>query len=103
MHSSPSIGTSRACLYTGDAHPRIRSSRGSRAVALMNAEIIAVGSELLTPYRQDTNSLFLTSRLNLLGIHVPRKMIIGDDSRLIADAFHDSATRVPLVIASGGL
>jgi nicotinamide-nucleotide amidase len=69
----------------------------------MNAEIIAVGSELLTPFRQDTNSLFLTSRLNLLGIHVPRKMIVGDDPRLIADTFRDSAARVPLVIASGGL
>jgi nicotinamide-nucleotide amidase len=69
----------------------------------MNAEIIAVGSELLTPYRTDTNSLFLTSRLNILGIRVLRKMIVGDDPRQIAGAFRDSAARVPLVIASGGL
>ena len=34
----------------------------------MNAEIIAVGSELLTPYRMDTNSLYLTEQLNLLGV-----------------------------------
>ena len=39
----------------------------------MQAEIIAVGSELLTPDRIDTNSLFLTQRLNHLGIAVARK------------------------------
>ena len=33
----------------------------------MNSEIIAIGSELLTPWRQDTNSLFITERLNELG------------------------------------
>ncbi len=69
----------------------------------MNAEIIAVGSELLTPWRQDTNSLFLTSRLNLLGIRVLRKTIVGDDPLLIAAAFRDSSSRAPLVISSGGL
>jgi nicotinamide-nucleotide amidase len=39
----------------------------------MKAEIIAVGSELLTPDRLDTNSLFLTEELNKLGIEVIRK------------------------------
>src|SRR5713101_4069145 len=43
----------------------------------MQAEIIAVGSELLTPDRIDTNSLFLTQRLNHLGIAVARKTIVG--------------------------
>ena len=45
----------------------------------MIAEIIAVGSEMLTPYRQDTNSLFLTGRLNELGIIVAFKTIVGDN------------------------
>ena len=44
----------------------------------MNAEIVAVGSELLTPFRQDTNSLFLTRRLNELGVDVIFKTIVGD-------------------------
>ena len=44
----------------------------------MKAEIITVGSELLTPHRQDTNSLFLTEELNKLGIEVVRKTIVGD-------------------------
>jgi len=43
----------------------------------MDAEIIAVGSELLTPFRQDTNSLYLTSKLNALGIEVRFKTIVG--------------------------
>jgi nicotinamide-nucleotide amidase len=69
----------------------------------MKAEIIAVGSELLTPDRQDTNSLFLTEELNKLGIEVLRKTIVGDNRELLAAAFRDALHRVPVVIASGGL
>jgi len=69
----------------------------------MKAEIIAVGSELLTPDRLDTNSLFLTEELNKLGIEVLRKTIVGDDRELLAEAFRDALNRVPVVIASGGL
>ena len=51
----------------------------------MNAEIIAVGSELLTPQRIDTNSLYLTEELNQLGIEVVGKAVIGDDRARLAD------------------
>ena len=44
----------------------------------MKAEIIAVGSELLTPFRLDTNSLFLTSELNQVGLRVAHKSVVGD-------------------------
>ncbi len=69
----------------------------------MKAEIIAVGSELLTPDRVDTNSLFLTARLNQLGIEVTRKTIVGDDLAPLRNAFEEAAKRVELIIASGGL
>ena len=69
----------------------------------MKAEIIAVGSELLTPDRMDTNSLFLTEELNKLGIEVLRKTIVGDHRELLAEAFRGALHRVPVVIASGGL
>lgn len=69
----------------------------------MKAEIIAVGSELLTPDRIDTNSLFLTEELNKLGIEVLRKTIVGDNRELLSEAFRDALNRVPVVIASGGL
>jgi competence/damage-inducible protein CinA-like protein len=69
----------------------------------MKAEIIAVGSELLTPDRLDTNSLFLTEELNGIGIEVVRKTVVGDNRDLLAEAFRDALNRVPLIIASGGL
>jgi len=69
----------------------------------MKAEIIAVGSEMLTPDRTDTNSLFLTGELNKLGIEVVRKTIVGDNRDLLAEAFRGALNRVPLIIASGGL
>jgi nicotinamide-nucleotide amidase len=69
----------------------------------MKAEIIAVGSELLTPDRLDTNSLFLTEELNAIGIEVVRKTVVGDNRDLLAEAFRDALNRVPLIIASGGL
>jgi len=69
----------------------------------MKAEIIAVGSELLTPHRIDTNSLFLTERLNQLGIEVLRKAVVGDVREQVRDAFARALDRVELVVASGGL
>src|ERR1700719_1320099 len=70
---------------------------------MMQAEIIAVGSELLTPDRIDTNSLFLTQRLNHLGIAVARKTVVGDQHEHVRDAFRCALDRVELVVASGGL
>ena len=69
----------------------------------MKAEIITVGSELLTPDRMDTNSLFLTEELNKLGIEVVRKSIVGDNRDYLSAAFKEALDRVELVIASGGL
>jgi nicotinamide-nucleotide amidase len=69
----------------------------------MKAEIIAVGSELLTPDRVDTNSLFLTAQLNRLGVEVTRKTVVGDELAALRNAFGEAMDRVELVIASGGL
>lgn len=69
----------------------------------MQAEIIAVGSELLTPDRIDTNSLFLTQRLNRLGIAVARKTVVGDQHAHVRDAFRCALDRCDLVVSSGGL
>jgi nicotinamide-nucleotide amidase len=69
----------------------------------MKAEIIAVGSELLTPDRVDTNSLFLTEELNKLGIEVVRKSVVGDNRDTLSAAFKEALERVELILASGGL
>src|SRR5580700_10856941 len=69
----------------------------------MNCEIIAVGSELLTPYRQDTNSLFLTDRLLQLGVNVIFKTIVGDRLANLANAIRIALGRTDIVITMGGL
>ena len=69
----------------------------------MDAEIIAVGSELLTPFYQDTNSLFLTARLNSLGIEVRFKSVVGDRTDDLATVFKEALARSQLVILTGGL
>jgi nicotinamide-nucleotide amidase len=69
----------------------------------MRAEIIAVGSELLTPYRLDTNSLFLTSELNRLGIRVVHKAVVGDTPEEMRSSFRHALDRAELVVSSGGL
>jgi nicotinamide-nucleotide amidase len=69
----------------------------------VNAEIVAVGSELLTPYRQDTNSLFLTERLNELGVEVIFKTIVGDRPEHLLQASRFALSRAEIVIFSGGL
>jgi len=69
----------------------------------VNAEIIAVGSELLTPYRMDTNSLYLTDQLNRLGVEVIFKSVVGDNLRLLVAAAQHSLFRSDIVIFSGGL
>jgi nicotinamide-nucleotide amidase len=67
------------------------------------AVIIAVGSELLTPFRTDTNSLFITSALNELGIEVVAKLVVGDRREELAATIGESLRRSDLVVLTGGL
>jgi nicotinamide-nucleotide amidase len=69
----------------------------------VNAEIIAVGSELLTPYRTDTNSLYLTDQLNRMGIDVICKTIVGDNLRRLVAVAQHGLFRSEILIFSGGL
>jgi len=69
----------------------------------VNAEIIAVGSELLTPHRRDTNSLYLTEKLNELGVEVRFKCIVGDDREGLTAAAKLAMRRSDIILFSGGL
>jgi len=69
----------------------------------VNAEIIAVGSELLTPYRTDTNSLYLTEQLNSLGVEVIFKSVVGDNLKQLVAAAQHGLFRSDIIIFSGGL
>jgi nicotinamide-nucleotide amidase len=70
---------------------------------MLNAEIIAIGSEMLTPFRVDTNSLWLTERLNSMGIDVKLKTIVGDDEARLEEAIRDAMRRSEIIISTGGL
>lgn len=70
---------------------------------MYSAEIIAVGSELLTPTKQDTNSLWLTEKLNGIGIEVKLKTIVGDDALRLEETIRDAFKRSDVVITTGGL
>lgn len=70
---------------------------------LRTAEIIAVGSELITPDRIDTNSLWLTARLNELGIDVRAKAAVRDNRGNLASLFTQALARADLVVTTGGL
>lgn len=69
----------------------------------MIAEIVAVGSELLTPFRQDTNSLYLTEKLNQLGVEVVFKTIVGDNGEHLTASARLALSRADVILFSGGL
>jgi nicotinamide-nucleotide amidase len=69
----------------------------------MRACIIAVGSELLTPFRVDTNSLFVTERLNTVGYDVRIKNVVGDDVDELSAVVRESLTWADVIVLTGGL
>ena len=78
-------------------------ARDALSRSIRTAEILAVGSELLTPHRIDTNSLFLTERLNGLGIDVAMKSVVPDDLDLLRARLLQAIERADLVVTTGGL
>lgn len=70
---------------------------------MVDAVIVAIGSELLTPSRTDTNSLYLTDQLNGLGIEVRQKVIVGDDRAMLTEAVRHALQYAGIVILTGGL
>ena len=69
----------------------------------MRAEILAVGSELLTPLRSDTNALWITERLIEVGVEVGARTTVADDASLLESAFRTALSRSDVVISTGGL
>lgn len=68
-----------------------------------NAEIIAIGTELLLGQTLDTNTQFLASQLRMVGINLFRTTIVGDNVDRIAEAIRESLRRAEIVITAGGL
>jgi len=69
----------------------------------MKSEIIAVGSEMLTPFRQDTNSLYVTEKLNEIGVTIAFKTIVGDRKKDLVNAIRTALARIDILVVMGGL
>lgn len=69
----------------------------------MNAEIIAIGDELVTGQRLDTNSRWLSAELAILGIPVTFHTTAADTLEAGIEAFRNAVCRADIVIATGGL
>lgn len=69
----------------------------------MRAEILAIGSELLDPLRQETNGSHITRKLLEIGIEVGARITVADDAALLESAFRNALARADVVIATGGL
>src|SRR5512140_1387510 len=72
-------------------------------MATLTAWIIAVGSEMLTPFRIDTNSLYITQKLNEIGYDVRFKAVIADDVGALAELFRRAIGTADIVVSTGGL
>ena len=69
----------------------------------MNACILAIGSEMLTPFRVDTNSLFVTERLNTIGYDVRLKAVVADDVDELARVIEGALAWAAVIVITGGL
>jgi nicotinamide-nucleotide amidase len=69
----------------------------------MKAEIIAIGSEMLTPFRQDTNSLHITEGFNGIGVTIAFKTIVGDRMKDLVSVIQTALGRADIVAIMGGL
>jgi nicotinamide-nucleotide amidase len=76
---------------------------GTRGREDPRAAIVAIGTEMLGPLRQDTNSLWLAARLEEVGIPVVQKAVVGDDPRAIGRELTHAAAAATLVLTTGGL
>src|SRR5207302_8459446 len=65
--------------------------------------IVGIGSELLNPFRKDTNLLYLTEKVNEVGVDVIFKTIVGDNRQHLQSAAEMALSRGDLIIFMGGL
>ena len=69
----------------------------------VNAEIIAIGDELLYGQIMDTNSHWISQELDAVGVRVVRKTTVGDNRADILSAFEEASMRADLILITGGL
>ena len=70
---------------------------------MANAEIVAIGSELLLGQIVDTNSAWMAQRLTELGVNLFYKTIVGDNPERMESVIGRALDRSDVVITGGGL
>lgn len=70
---------------------------------IRTAAVVAVGSELLTPHKTDTNSLFIADGLGAIGIRLLQKLVVGDEPEGLTQALQYATRLADLVVVTGGL
>lgn len=70
---------------------------------MRTAAVVAVGSELLTPHKTDTNSLFIADGLGAIGIRLLQKLVVGDEPEGLTQALQYATRLADLVVVTGGL
>jgi nicotinamide-nucleotide amidase len=69
----------------------------------VNAEIVAIGTEILLGEITDTNSVYIAQKLRDVGINLYYMTTVGDNEQRIADALRIALNRADVVITCGGL
>jgi nicotinamide-nucleotide amidase len=72
-------------------------------MATVNAEIVAIGSELLLGQIVDTNSAWMAQRLAEIGVNLFYKTIVGDNAGRMREIISRALERSDVVITSGGI
>ena len=70
---------------------------------MANAEIVAIGSELLLGQIVDTNSAWMAQRLTALGVNLYFKSVVGDNPGRMKEVIARALERADIVITSGGI
>jgi nicotinamide-nucleotide amidase len=98
---SQAFGLALVLSLSKDGPPRGHSFE--QITTAMKACIVAVGSEMLTPFRIDSNSLIVTDRLNAIGFDVRMKAVVGDDVEELGGVLRTALAWADLVVVTGGL
>jgi nicotinamide-nucleotide amidase len=93
---------------TGDGNSplmwrELASTEGNATMTTVNAEIVAIGSELLLGQIVDTNSAWMAQRLAEIGVNLFYKTIVGDNAGRMREIIRRALERSDVVITSGGI
>lgn len=69
----------------------------------MNSEILSIGTELLMGQIANTNAMYISKKLNEIGVNVFYHSVVGDNQKRVVDALKIALQRADVIIVTGGL